>query len=487
MKGLLEQPAEVLYRVVHYLSPWDIEAFTSTHSRLRCVGSQALAAHCQKKQRFSHLELGCNETIHPLDLISDLLDHEENVEYVQSLSVGYDDAINSKDSKTSPDKIAHLLSKYPNLKAKAEQVMKASNWVEEEVTFPSDEDWTEFPHLFPAGDSGYTEDIMYFLMSLSPNLKLLRLIAIYEETNFEPLRYLINALTSGGSHDAVPSCHLREVRLDNPQMAQWCELLRHNVSLEVFKAQDVIDTTSNELYNSISSRQHPSLHTIVFQTSAVSATTFHRLLHQAKFLCSFTYCYKHWGEGPQWEPHQTLTILRDTASDRLVYLDMTHPGKELSPHYTFAGLQSNMRLLRGFKVLRTLRLESILLFHAKIKDGSPLAKSSFSTKRDPPKVSLEMEPLKMQQLWCILPDSAAKVSLVGNLYKADAVVTTRRLVVVKARAPAFSELVFEGIHSRRTEELRRAIQAECNSANVALRIFPTRLDAPPEVWWKAQS
>ena len=139
MKGLLDQPTEILRRVVHYLSPWDIEAFTSTHSLLRGVGSQALAVHCQKKQRFSNLELGCNETIHPLDLISNLLEHEENVEYVQSLSVGYDDVITSKDSKMPPDKIVHLLSKYPNLEAKAENLMKATYW-NQNVTFPDNED-----------------------------------------------------------------------------------------------------------------------------------------------------------------------------------------------------------------------------------------------------------------------------------------------------------------------------------------------------------
>lgn len=487
MKGLLEQPTEVLCRVVHYLSPWDIEAFTSTHSFLRCVGSQALAVHCEKKQRFSHLELGCNETIHALDLISALLEHEENFEYVQSLSVGYDDAITSIDSKTSPDKIVHLLSKYPNLKDKAEQVIKASAWGDEEVTFPSNEDWNDFPHIFPTSESGYAEDTMYFLMSLSPNLKLLRLAALDDELDFEPLRYVINATSSGQSHDAMPSCHLRELRLHSAQMARWWEIISGNISLEVLKGRNVFDNMTG--YQLSPSRQHPSLHTIVLQKSAVSAASFRQILHEVKALRSLTYCYDDSGLGPQWEPHRTLAILKDTASDHLVHLDMTHPRKEMSSRYTFDGLQLNLDVLRDFKVLRTLRLESILLFQAKVKDGSSLAKTSLSTQKAFPslKFNFEMGRLEVQQLRYFLPASIAKVSLVGNLHKEDTVATTRKLAKVKARAPAFSELVLEGVHSRGTEEMRQAIQAECDNAKVSLRIFPTRLDAPPEIWWKAQS
>ena len=41
---------------------------------------------------------------------------------------------------------------------------------------PQNEDWDDFPHLYSTSRHGYAEDIMYFLMSLSANLKLLRLV-----------------------------------------------------------------------------------------------------------------------------------------------------------------------------------------------------------------------------------------------------------------------------------------------------------------------
>ena len=488
MKGLLDQPTEILHRVVHYLSPWDIEAFTSTHSLLRGVGSQALAVHCKKKRRFAHLELGCNETIHPLDLISDLLEHEENVEYVQSLSVGYDNAIESKDSKISPDKIVHLLARYPNLKAKAERVMRASTWCREEAAFPLSKEWNHFPHLYPSSECGYAEDIMYFLMSLSSNLNLLRLVD--DGSVYQPLQYLTNGPTPDRCCDAVSSSNLREVRLYRTCMARCCEFLNNNISLEILKAQNVMDDiSSDELSDICPTWDHPSLHTIVFERSAVSAETFHRLLNEAKVLRSFTYSYDDCGEGPAppWEPHKILTILINTGTDRLVHLDMTHPKRELCPYYTFDGLRSNLWLLYDFKVLKTLRLESVLLFKAQVKHGPPMAKTSISTKKPPLKFNLEMGDLGVQQLLVIIPNSAAKVSLVGNLYKEDAVAITKGLDRLASRALAFSELILEELRSRDAEEIRQAIQAQCDEAKVSLRIFPTRLDAPAEAWWKTQS
>ena len=480
MKGLLDQPTEILCRVVHYLSPWDIEAFTSTHSLLRGVGSQALAVHCEKKRRFAHLELGCNETIGPLDLISDLLEHEENVEYIQSLSVGYDDAIKLKDSKTSPDKIVHLLARYPNLKAKAEYLIKRS-YCNEEMTFPTNAHWDQFPHLYNRRDGGYVEDISYFLVSLSSNLKLLRMVD--EHFGFLPLQYLNTAPNTGLRSTAVPSCHLQEVRLHALSMAHCFDLLNQDTSLEILKAQEMIDDIDTDDIDT--SWKHPSLHTIVIHGSDVSTAMVHKLLDQAEVLRSFTYCYDNRGRRPLWEPHKTLTFLSDIASDRLVHLDMTYLKRDMSPLEMFDGLQLDLYVLHDFKVLRTLRLESILLFTTEVKGGARLPKTCLSAKKSPLKFKFEMGPLRMQQLAWILPDSATKASVVGDLYREHAVATTEGLAEWKEEA--FSELVLEGVHSKRIKEIRQAIQGECDDAEVSLRIFPTRLDASPEVWWKVES
>ena len=485
MKGLLEQPTEVLCRVVHYLSPWDIEAFTSTHSFPRGVGAQALAVHLKKKQLFSHLELGCNETIHPLDLIGDLLEHEENFEYVHSISVGENDAIKSKDSKTSPNKIIQLLTKYPNLKAKAEHVMKdeASDIT---LTFLTNENGDDFPHLYLSGDGGCVEEVMYFLVSLSPNLRLLRLVDEgYGFLALLPLQYLMNAPTSGACFEAVPSCNLRELRLHGTRISHCCDILHKNISLEILRSQEVID--DSEVDDVDPSWKHPSLHTIVFQRSAISAAQFHEILQHVEALRSFTYCYDDCGWGLPWEPHKVLTILRDIASDHLVHLDLTHSKGNLSQRCTLDSLEQNFGVLLDFTLLRTLRLESILLFYARFRAGSPVAKTSISKTGVPVTFTFEADSLYVQQLSNILPDSAAKVSLVGDLYKKDAVATTRGLAILKKRAPAFSELVLEGIPSKRIEEIRQGVQHECDIAKVSLRVFSTRLDAPPEVWWKAQT
>ena len=389
--------------------------------------------------------------VHPIVALRDFILDEESALYPRTLIVGYigteigPDAFDTEEGDFDPEEgqiaetdLLDIVAQLGNqLRSKVNEVTRVLRL---------DVGWTASWARGWISDiiSGDLEAAASLLVALLPNLRNLRIIDGWRYLDLPPFYAILERIleTAADLEQNLKGLnsfkHLVEVDLqgldddDGPDFA----------TCSIFSALPSIRTVKGRFVSGESERSLRYITTLELYQSAIDRHGFYKCIREIKSLQRFTYDFSAATalvDATPWQPRVIVEYLRWYASKSLVHLELT--GIIDVDDVEFRSGEPFIGNLRAFKVLETLRLETMMLYK-EVEEIDEDEVEIIVDDRAGGRTAL-VEP---ERLVDILPASAKRLRLVGGLSDDEALAMLADVVELKnERIPNFRRIFFEDV------------------------------------------
>lgn len=439
--------------------------------------------------------------VHPIIALRDILADPLSWEYTKTLVVGcreeqgdnnpfdYEDQEEAEiDEMTLEDTVATLQSNTRLLKTvlEVQRSLSPKRGETELKPFPSTQLWIK--EIL----SGDMESAAFLLIAILPNINTLRFVDGYQgrwNIHFKQLMKLLRTALSEKNHliGLTLFSKLEEVGVHGLDAANG---FNYDI-FEGFMALPSMRKIKGRVVSGVEFKrkffQPSEVTSLEFYQSSITSACFAESLRVIKGLQKFTYDFwadatNVWDSRHLWEPRQLVRALEVHTKKTLRHLEITGlPGTRDPygggfPHIEFEDGEPFIGSLCAFKVLETIRVETIMLYK-EIKNGNPWARQTGHKLwlKQENWVPVEEEAtgpnaiFERERFVDILPASTRRLRLVGGLSKEDAAAMLEDLAVLKnKRLPNLASIFFEDVER---SEIDRDLVRECEDAGIRMKFW----------------
>ena len=480
MSSLTDLPSEIVLHIVGFVPGPDLEALTSTCRRFLTLAARELDLHREKKRRFSTLTIGyvsekrqsasVQSSYHPLSVLQDLLEREEDVAYTRTICIG--DVFAHEPISLEP--ISSIFSRFPRLEHK---IIAAFAGDRQRLLLD----------IFNNFENGHGErcfmemcredheTIIAFLIAMLPNLERIK---IYDdkEHSYEGILSAFNRVYEAiCKHDLKPVApyNLLELIIEatRPEVGTDLLLISHffgHPQLRKIRAHGV---WCNAFFTEENREAGSIVKHLEFTNSQIGPGICLEMLRHTNSLETFRFQYRPLHRNDiEWAPHEIINHLQTYTTTSLKHMELVDCRYEnsLPPGNTVEGFESYPGTLVtfNFEVLETLRLQALIL-----RLSSDRIKAMNNRRIGDQKKTGEITSntgFLLRSLVEFLPASVIEVSLVGMINCKEALSLVEDLAEGKPLVPALKKLVLEDVEGREQENIAQAIGPMCEEAGVAL-------------------